>query len=50
MKKNKCVICGKEFCGYGHNPYPVQASGVCCDACNYSVVLKKRIELLTNKN
>lgn len=50
MKKNKCSICGKEFCGYGHNPYPVKESGVCCNECNYSVVLRARIELLTNKN
>lgn len=38
----KCVICGKEFTGYGNNPEPVKHKGQCCDECNLSVVLPAR--------
>lgn len=41
MKKNKCCICGKEFEGYGNNPYPIKPEGVCCNACNKFVVLSR---------
>ena len=39
-KKEKiiCCICGKEFDGYGHNPYPIKKDGKCCDECNKKVI------------
>lgn len=41
-----CCICGKEFTGYGHSPYPVRQEDLeCCDECNTRVVLPKRLEL-----
>lgn len=45
-QKYTCIICGVESEGYGSNPDPVIDSGRCCDNCNYTVVLPKRIELL----
>lgn len=39
-----CCICGNEFIGYGNNPYPVTNKGVCCDGCNSTVVIPKRLE------
>ena len=41
----KCVLCGKEFSGYGNNAEPLK-KGVCCDECNQKVILE-RILLLT---
>lgn len=41
MKKEttfKCVMCGSEGRGYGHNPAPVADVGRCCDGCNIQVV------------
>jgi hypothetical protein len=43
-KKKTCVICGKEFKEYGNNAEPVK-KGTCCDKCNQTVVIPKRIEL-----
>ena len=41
-----CCICGKEFTGYGHSPYPVKETDAeCCNDCNARVVLPKRAEL-----
>ena len=40
-----CCICGKEYAGHGNNPYPIKEDGECCQACNWRVVLPKRIEL-----
>ena len=36
----KCCLCGKEFTGYGNNPYPlVKEQGArCCDECNEIVI------------
>ena len=45
----KCCICGKEFVGYGNNPYPVRESGVCCDECNYRAVLPAMLRQVCNK-
>ena len=45
----KCCICGKEFVGYGNNPYPVRESGVCCNECNYKTVLPVRLRQVCNK-
>lgn len=39
----KCVICGESFKGEGNNPWPVAFEGVCCDECNYGLVLAARI-------
>lgn len=44
--KKKCCICGKEFYGWGNEPWPVKESGQCCDKCNMSVVVPARLELL----
>lgn len=43
IKKKRCVICGKEFEGYGNNAQPVKA-GFCCDDCNKDVVIPARLE------
>lgn len=40
-----CVICKKEFTGYGNNAHPV-AEGRCCDICNASKVIPARIAKL----
>ena len=46
----KCCICGTEIVnGYGNNPWPVKESGECCDMCNMTVVLQKRLEMLNEK-
>lgn len=46
----KCCWCGKEFTGYGNNPYPlVKEQGArCCDECN-EIVIFERIRQITNK-
>lgn len=41
--KHICVICGKEYEGYGNNAEPV-ADGKCCDECNWTVVIPERIK------
>jgi len=43
----KCVLCEKEFAGYGNNAQPL-AEGLCCDACNIRV-MAARIEELHKK-
>ena len=40
--KKTCCICGKEFRGWGNDPYPVKDEGDCCDECNYRYVLPAR--------
>ena len=48
--KKKCCICKKEYSGYGNNPAPVKDRGLCCDACNYGVVIPIRAaELVIQK-
>ena len=45
-----CCICGKHIRGeYGHNPFPVQNAGECCDICNAQVVVPARKEHFKNK-
>ena len=39
----ECCICGKEFRGYGNNPWPVMEEGRCCDECNFDTVLPARL-------
>lgn len=40
----KCVLCGAEIKGTGHNPNPLATEGVCCDKCNVKV-LEERMKL-----
>jgi hypothetical protein len=42
----KCIICGKKIKDFGNNPAPVKFEGRCCDTCNKTKVIPKRIELL----
>lgn len=44
----KCCICGKEFVGWGNNPYPVNKDedARCCDECNGMYVIPARLEAL----
>jgi hypothetical protein len=51
----KCCTCGKEFEGYGHNPYPIgydvySVEDRCCDECNYGIVLPARMLRLDAKH
>ena len=39
-KKNRCVLCGYEYAGYGNNAMPLRM-GRCCDACNLLVTHKR---------
>ena len=48
-ERKKCCICGKEFEGWGNNPWPVKEDGECCDECNYMEVIPARINQLSNK-
>lgn len=48
-KKKVCCICGKEFTGWGNNPYPIKEDGECCRVCNSSVVLPRRIKLMNEQ-
>ena len=48
MKKNRCVICKKEYEGYGNNAEPI-AAGRCCDNCNDMVVIYARLLLMRIK-
>ena len=47
-EKHICCICGKEFEGFGNNPYPVNKdeNARCCDVCNDTVIIPARIEAL----
>jgi hypothetical protein len=36
-----CVICGREYGGFGNNAWPV-AEGQCCDKCQKVRVLPQR--------
>lgn len=42
--KNVCCICGNEFSEHPNNAFPVK-EGICCDKCNWTVVLESRIKL-----
>ena len=47
-----CCICGKEFEGWGNNPYPVvkDEDARCCDDCNVMYVIPARIEALAERD
>lgn len=42
-----CCICGHKFLGYGHNAEPIVSNGICCDKCNFTVVMPRRIAKLS---
>lgn len=50
-ENKKCCICGKHFSGWGNDPWPVNMNSgtVCCDECNYNVVIPARIAALHKK-
>ena len=39
-KNSTCCICGREYNGYGNNPYPLNKTpgSRCCDHCNEKVI------------
>ena len=38
----KCSICKEDFEGFGNNAQPVN-DGICCDTCNLSHVIVRRL-------
>ena len=38
-----CSICGKPYEEYGNNAQPVN-DGKCCDVCNATIVIPRRIQ------
>ncbi len=38
-----CILCNKEFEGIGNNAQPL-AEGFCCDFCNETKVIPKRLK------
>lgn len=53
MEKFKCCICGREFEGFGNNPYPLcdkdDFESRCCDECDNLYVIPARIKKLMEK-
>jgi hypothetical protein len=47
----KCCLCGKEFTGWGNNPWPVDKdpSHKCCNKCDAEKVIPARIIMIKNK-
>lgn len=45
-EKHKCILCGKEFDGWGNNAWPIK-DGICCDECNAEKVIPARLEQIT---
>lgn len=45
INKKVCSICGITFIGWGNNAQPVN-NGICCDKCNYTVVIPSRFKTL----
>ena len=41
-----CCFCGKECEGWGNNPAPAnnEPNARCCDDCNSTIVIPKRLE------
>ena len=46
-----CIICGKQFAGYGNNPEPVKRwfDGSCCDEKKHKNVIPARVKLATGR-
>lgn len=40
-----CCICGKPIVTWGNDPWPVNTrpDALCCDECNFNVVIPERI-------
>lgn len=51
MEKKVCCICGKEFVGWGNNPWPIvdEEDARCCDNCNTMYVVPARIKAFIQK-
>ena len=49
--KHVCCICGREFEGWGNNPWPIDKDEkhCCCDQCNQDVVIPARINMMYGK-
>lgn len=49
-RRFRCCLCGKEFYGWGNNPWPVstEEEDRCCDECNSKKVIPARIEMMFN--
>ena len=45
--KKVCCICGKEFTGWGNNPYSIKNEGECCKKCNMEKVVPARLAKLS---
>ena len=43
-----CSICGKKYEGYGNNAGPIN-NGRCCDKCNITIVVPRRIQDSINR-
>ena len=41
--KFECCLCDKTFEGYGNNPAPVKNEGLCCNKCNWDIVIPARL-------
>lgn len=51
MEKFVCCFCGREFEGYGNNPWPadMHPDHRCCDDCNFDIVIPARLDLMYAK-
>jgi hypothetical protein len=45
-EKKICCICKKKYIGWGNNAQPVK-KGLCCDECNFKVIVPARIKEIT---
>lgn len=48
-KHQECCICGGEIIGYGNNPFPVKSEGRCCDRCDETIVIPRRIDMIVKR-
>lgn len=48
-EKQICCICGKEFEGWGCDPWPIKEDGECCAVCNMTKVVPERIRRLNER-
>lgn len=42
----RCVICKRQYFGWGNNPDPVAKEGKACDECNATKVIPARLKIL----
>ena len=47
-EKPDCILCGRIYSGWGHNPEPVVPfeKGRCCESCNTIKVIPTRVAML----